>query len=139
MLASVCYKGGEERRAKEGDGDGEERAREHERQGRGGVLGWRVCKRERKMIVRACQRELKPLTDSASVPLILSPAKASLFIQSFRDTHFHCMKIQLSSFYLLHISAPSSSFSVVSRNVLMWAHFHYGIHFPKIKATGFFP
>lgn len=79
------------------------------------------------MIVRVCQWELNPLTDSVSVPLILSHAKASLFIQSFRDTHLHCMKILAASVYLLHISTPSSSSStVVFRNVLMWAHFHFG-------------
>lgn len=49
------------------------------------VLGWQVRERERKMIVCVCQWELNPLTDSVSVPLILSRVKASLFIQSLRD------------------------------------------------------
>lgn len=55
---------------------------------------------ESKMIVCMCQGELNPLTDSVSAPLILSRAKASSFLQSFRDTHLHRMKIPVAVFLL---------------------------------------
>lgn len=37
--------------------------------------------------------------------------------------------------YLLHISTPSSASNVVFRNVLMWAHFHFGggLFFPRSR------
>lgn len=76
------------------EGDGDEGRGQESMKGRG-VLG---SNRERKMIVCVCQWELSPLTDSVSVPLIPSQAKASLFLQSFRDTHLHCMKILVASF-----------------------------------------
>lgn len=71
----------------------------------------------------------QPLTDSVSVPLILSHAKASLFIQSFRDTHLHCVKILAA--YLIYSTFLLDLF----RNVLMWAHFHFGegLFFPRSR------
>ena len=100
--------GEEEEEEEKGDGDGdEERGQESMKGG-----AERGCKRERKMIVRVCQWELNPLTDSVSVPLILSHAKASLFIQSFRDTHLHCMKILAASFICATFLSP--------RLLLLW-------------------
>lgn len=82
---------------KEGDGD-EERGQESMK-GRieRGVVGM-GRNGERKMIVCMCQWELNPLTDSMSAPLILSQAKSSSFLQSFRDTHLHRMKILVGVF-----------------------------------------
>lgn len=91
--------------------------------------GRRVCwdgKRERKMIVCVCQWELSPLTDSVSVPLILSHAKASLFIQSFRDPHLHCMKIPATFFHFLYISTRLLLLLWCLGMFLMLAHFHCG-------------
>ena len=94
------------------------------------------------MIVRVCQWELSPLTDSVLVPLILSDVKAGLFIQSFGDTH--CMKI-LSAFFflfLLHIFF----FFFLFNNCGVQECFHVGtfpfkggIIFPQIKATASLP
>lgn len=102
--------------------------REGKRAWKAGQRGVSGCKRERKMIVRVCQWELSPLTDSVLVPLILSDVRAGLFIQSFGDTHMHCMKILSALFFFFFYSTSSSSSltTVVFRNVFMWAHFHSG-------------
>lgn len=116
--------------------------REGKRAWKAGQRGVSGCKRERKMIVRVCQWELSPLTDSVLVPLILSDVRAGLFIQSFGDTRMHCMKIlsALFFFFLLHF------FFLFFNNCGVQECFHVGtfplrggIIFPKIKATASLP
>lgn len=84
------------------------------------------------MIVCMCQWELNPRADSMLVPLIQSEARASSFLQSFRDSCLHCMKILAASFI----------YSVFLPFLLPWCFRNVSIlkgdYFHQIKATCLF-